>query len=42
MGLSILTWERFDRDTRDITVSYDKFGESFAFHVNLQTGEVTP
>ena len=42
VGLSILTWERFDRDTRDITVSYDKFGESFAFHVNLQTGEVTP
>ncbi len=41
VGLYILTWERFDRDARDVTVSYDKFGERFAFGVNLGTGEVS-
>lgn len=42
VGLYIVTWERFDRDTRDITVSYSKFGEDFEFDVDLASGEVTP
>lgn len=42
VGLYILTWERFDRDTRNITVSYNKFGEGFTFDVDLTSGEVTP
>ena len=40
VGLHILTWERFNRDTQEIIVRFNKFGEGFTFCVDLTSGEV--
>ncbi|MCI6012153.1 MAG: hypothetical protein MRZ97_05095 [Firmicutes bacterium] len=40
VGVHLLTYERFPQDTETAEFRYDKFGEAFAFTIDLATGEV--
>lgn len=42
VGVYVLTFERFDKKKKVVTVSYEKFGEGFSFDIDLSTGEVMP
>ena len=42
VGVYRLTYQRFPRDTGTAKFSYNKFGEAFAFTIDLRNGEVTP